>query len=82
MNNPADKEDSNIKVNYYSSIMNNSPLSNMIQIFYYLLSLFAAYVCFNMNKGFSWSIILALLFSPRYLVYAYAKCGKNIFKLK
>ena len=54
----------------------------VVRLFYSLISLFAAYVCFKINKGFSWSIILALLFSPIYLIYAYAKYGKQPFKLK
>lgn len=57
-------------------------VSETVRIFYYFVSLFAAYVCFKINKGFSWSIILALLFSPIYLIYAYATYGKQPFKLK
>jgi hypothetical protein len=75
-------DNTKININFHSLILGNSPLSNVIRIFYYLLSLFAAYVCFKIHKGFSLSIILALLFSPLYLIYVYAKYGKKPFKLK
>lgn len=65
--------------NENTSLLNN-PVSEVIRLFYYFLTLLAAYVCFKINKGFSWSIILAVLFSPIYLVYAYAQHGKKIFK--
>jgi len=60
--------------------MGFSPMHEMVRMFYFFLGLFAAYVCFKINKGFSWSIILALVFSPIYLVYAYSQHGKKIFK--
>ena len=60
-----------------------APISvEIVRLFYYFLSLYAAYVCFKVNKGFSWYIIVALFFSPLYLVYAYATYGKQPFKLK
>ena len=52
----------------------------VVRLFYGLLSLYAAYLCFKKNNGFSWSIIPALLFSPIYIVYVYATKSKG-FKM-
>lgn len=73
------RENEMLMRNENTSLLNNS-VSEVIRLFYYFLTLLAAYVCFKINKGFSWSIILAMLFSPIYLVYAYAQHGKKIFK--
>ena len=51
-----------------------------IRLFYGLLSLYAAYLCFKKNNGLSWGIIPALLFSPVYIVYVYATKSK-VFKM-
>lgn len=58
----------------------SSPMHSLVQLFYTLVSLFAAYLCFKVNKGFSWTIILALVFSPIYIVYVLAAYGKKPFK--
>ena len=57
-----------------------TPMYSLVQLFYTLVSLFAAYLCFKVNKGFSWTIILALMFSPIYIVYVLAAYGKKPFK--
>lgn len=51
-----------------------------LRVLYGLLTLYAAYLCFKKNNGFSWSIIPALLFSPIYIVYVYATKSKG-FKM-
>lgn len=58
----------------------SSPMHSLVQLFYTLVSLFAAYLCFKVNKGFSWTIILALMFSPVYIIYVLAAYGKKPFK--
>ena len=51
-----------------------------LRLFYGLLALYAAYLCFKKNNGLSWGIIPALLFSPIYIVYVYATKSKG-FKM-
>ena len=52
----------------------------MFNFIYMLLGLYAAFLSFKRNKGLSWSIIPALLFSPLYIVYVFATKEKN-FKM-
>lgn len=77
-----DDKDNKVNVNLKRLIVGNPQSSNVLRLFYYLLSLVAAYICFKVNKGFSWSIILALLFYPLYLIYVYSKYGKKPINLK
>ena len=51
-----------------------------LRVFYGLLTLYAAYLCFKKNNGLSWGIIPALIFSPIYIVYVYATKSKG-FKM-
>jgi hypothetical protein len=57
-----------------------NPLGEMTHIIYMVVSLYAMYLSFKINKGLSWSIIPAFLFSPIYLVYVFAVHGSKPFK--
>ena len=54
--------------------------SRLASLLYTLTSFYAAYLCFRKNKGVSWGIIPALLFSPLYIIYVYATKDKK-FKM-
>jgi len=64
------------------TVINNSPLvlSPAARFIFSIISLVAAYMCFKINKGFSWYIIIALFFSPLYIVYALAVHGNKAYK--
>jgi len=51
--------------------------SKLISLFYTIVSLYAAFLCFKKNKGVTWYIIPALMFSPLYIVYVFATKDKN-----
>lgn len=60
-----DDKDNKVNVNLKGLIVGNLQSSNVLRLFYYLLSLVAAYIyiCFKVNKGFSRSIIFIVIFS-------------------
>jgi len=58
-----------------------SPLGEMPHLIYMVLGIYATYLSFKINKGLSWSIIPAFLFSPVYLIYVFAVHGTKPFKV-
>ena len=74
--------------NRHSGITNNNNLSigfkgnnKLMRLVYFITSMTAAYLSFKVNKGVSWSIIIALLFSPLYIIYVLAVHGKKVLKV-
>ena len=57
------------------------PLNDVTHLIYMFVGLYAMFLSFKINKGLSWSIIPAFLFSPIYLVYVFAVHGSKHFKL-
>ena len=58
-----------------------NPINNISQLIYMIVGLYAVYLSFKINKGLSWSIIPAFLFSPIYLIYVFAVHGRKPFKV-
>ena len=56
------------------------PLNDVTHLIYMFVGLYAMFLSFKINKGLSWSIIPAFLFSPIYLVYVFAVHGSKPFK--
>jgi len=72
--------------NRHSAITNNNNLDigfggKLMRSVYFITSMIAAYLSFKINKGVSWSIIIALLFSPLYIIYVLAVHGKKVLKV-
>ena len=73
--------------NRHSGITNNNNLNigfggnKLMRSVYFITSMIAAYLSFKINKGVSWSIIIALLFSPLYIIYVLAVHGKKVLKV-
>lgn len=68
----------------YNKNYDQDPASNVLgsiiwvtimQIFWIIIALIAIYYSFKLNGGMSWSILLAIFFSPIYLVYGVYKIG-------
>ena len=55
--------------------------NKLTRFVYFIISMTAAYLSFKVNKGVTWSIIIALLFSPLYIIYILAVHGKKVFKI-
>jgi len=68
------------KDNIIPSSRRISDESRIASLLYTLISFYAVYLCFRINKGVSWGIIPALLFSPLYVIYVYATKDKK-FKM-
>lgn len=49
-------------------------------IYVYILRIYAVYLCFKKNNGFSWTVILALCFPILYITYVYSTTPSN-FKM-
>ena len=58
-----------------------NPLGEMTHLIYMVVGIYAMYLSFKINKGLSWSIITAFLFSPIYLIYVFAVHGTKPFKV-
>lgn len=56
------------------------PLKGVTHLIYMFVGLYAMFLSFKINKGLSWSIIPAFLFSPIYLIYVLAVHGSKPFK--
>jgi hypothetical protein len=58
-----------------------NPINKVSQLIYMVVGVYAIYLSFKINKGLSWSIIPAFLFSPIYLIYVVAVHGTKPFKV-
>ena len=64
-----------------AAIAASTAVISVIRIIYIIVGLYAMFLSFKINKGLSWSIIPAFLFSPIYLIYVLAVHGSKHFKL-